>query len=63
MNDKGTIVQQLEDERNNLVAKIQKMQALLERCKALFYDDTEPRLHLSITGDRVDEIYKQLGKT
>ena len=31
MNDKGTIVQQLEDERNHLVAKIQEMQALLER--------------------------------
>ena len=35
MFDKGTIVQQLEDERNHLVAKIQKMQALLERWVAI----------------------------
>ena len=31
MNDKGTIVQQLEDEHDHLLEKIQKMQALLER--------------------------------
>jgi len=38
MNDKGTIVQQLEDERNHLVAKIQKMQALLEWWVKAFED-------------------------
>ena len=48
-------------EKASLKSQLQKMQALLERCKALFYDDAEPRLHLSITGDRVDEIYKRLG--
>lgn len=41
MNDKGTIVQQLEAEHDYLLEKIQKMQSLLERWLTYFESQQE----------------------
>ncbi|MCK5614600.1 hypothetical protein KAR91_72720 [Candidatus Pacearchaeota archaeon] len=57
----GTIGQDLLELIERRDKKSTAMLELLEQCKALFYDLTEPKLDLSITGDELDEKYLRLG--